>query len=317
MATDGVNCRWLVSSHVQQQMVWTTERPCTKSATEWFDAGVFSEMSSQLIGTGETPVTSNPCAYIWLFTCGVKKRLRSSELWFPFEICIESHLCVFVCALWDVSFSCKFYCNRFDRIDGFCDLSLHLSEYCPWIDESMVFDRCLFSMKSMSRQGYWFAIESALDYQILPMRLTADAYISIKWMTFAVLEWAHCFEFRTTSIWKDSIDLVEQMTSGQYPAMACQMVFSSFSMHLMAIPKMCQRLNSPNDDRLHWNMMKTVVWTPRFDFALWKYSHLVHWNLKMNLVKKIATHLKRLSNRLLAWLSGLDSPAKNHFQFVI
>lgn len=235
-----------------------------------------------------------------------------------FDICIETHLCVFVCGPWDVSFSCKFYCNRFDRIDGFCGLPLHLLEYCPWIDESAVFDRCLFSMKSMSRQGYWFAVELAYDYMILPMRLTADVCILIKWMTFAVLEWAHCFEYRTSSIWKDSIDLMEQLTFGQYPAMACQMVFSIFLMHLMAIPKMCQQLNWPNADRLHWNMMKTVFWIPRFDFALWKYSHCKYvWTMKMNLVKKIATYLKRLSNRLLAWLSGRDSPAKNHFQFVI
>lgn len=37
------------------------------------------------------------------------------------KIHIESHLCVFVCALWDANFSCKFYCNQPRHIDGFCD----------------------------------------------------------------------------------------------------------------------------------------------------------------------------------------------------
>lgn len=59
----------LVPLHVQRQVVRPGEAAAAHAALERLRPGVFPEMASQLIGTGEAPLTSLPGALIRFLSC--------------------------------------------------------------------------------------------------------------------------------------------------------------------------------------------------------------------------------------------------------
>lgn len=55
--------------HVKSQVVGPGETALAMTAFEWFASGVLSEVSGQLIGSGETPLTALPRTLVRLLPC--------------------------------------------------------------------------------------------------------------------------------------------------------------------------------------------------------------------------------------------------------
>lgn len=95
----------------------------------------------------------------------IKGRERKQTMWFKNKcnrMGIESHLYAFACVLLNVSFSCKFYCIRFRRIDGICASLLYHSWICCFWDDDKSAVTCVHKhrLHSMLQSCHHFDFET-------------------------------------------------------------------------------------------------------------------------------------------------------------
>lgn len=64
-----IDAVWLMTFHVQRQVIGSTEWSGAQFTPKRLDACVLPEVASQLVGTGETPNASLPYADVGFFAC--------------------------------------------------------------------------------------------------------------------------------------------------------------------------------------------------------------------------------------------------------
>lgn len=83
----------LVSLHVQSQVIGAGEAAAAHAALERLHPRVFPEMASQLVGSGETPLTAVPRAAVRLLSCvgpgvGLQVRGLGVDLLTPWDLTV-------------------------------------------------------------------------------------------------------------------------------------------------------------------------------------------------------------------------------------